>query len=95
MSWDDMEARFQGRRQNQKSKMKGFDPRRQKPKPWSHQQELADLVGKQIVVTRTDGQVITGKLLAADQFSLKIERPAPVSFVVVYKSALTDFKPGA
>lgn len=82
------------RRSHQKSRMKSFDPRRRKPKAWSHQQELTDLIDKPIVITRRDGCILSGTLLAADQFCLKIQHTSN-SHIVVFKSALTSFKPGA
>lgn len=74
------------RRERQKIMMKGV-----KPKAWSHQNELAALKGKQILVCL--GNVahsfqLEGELLEADQFTLKVRRKGTSFDVVVHKSAV-------
>jgi hypothetical protein len=52
-----------------------------KPRKWQHQDELERCVGKAIVVVFRDREIATGRLLAADQFTVKIDCEAgPVTF---------------
>jgi hypothetical protein len=60
-----------------------------KPKPWSHQGDLANAKGKRVEILFGAEDGLTGILLEADQFSLKIEVSNPDGS---YKSVLTVFK---
>lgn len=62
------------------------------PKGWHHQRELEDLIGKQIRITTSHGTWI-GELVAADQFTVKIDMKGVngCHFVVLFKSAMTYF----
>lgn len=55
-----------------------------KSRPWSHQDELKGLIGKQIRMISNNGGTLTGTLLAADAFTIKIG--------IDDKSAFTYFK---
>lgn len=78
---------FDLRRQNNKIALKKV-----RPKTWSHQDDLTDLVGKKIFVTNIRGDEYFGTLLAADQFTLKVKPDyAQAKIVVIFKSALIDF----
>lgn len=44
-----------------------------KPKGWSHQEDLQAKIGSQITVDFHDGGNHSGRLLATDQFTLKVE----------------------
>ena len=63
-----------------------------KQKAWNHQQDLADLIGKEIVV-QTVSREFRGELLNADQFTLKMKVKAAgrLSVVTVFKSSMTYF----
>lgn len=65
-----------------------------KPKAWSHQDDLKALIGKRVKLTRVAYTGTTydyGKLVAADQFTLKLQ--APTGHVCVYfKSAFISFE---
>lgn len=64
-----------------------------KPKPWSHQRELEALKGKNIMVVLRSGETLTGKLLEADQFTVKIDQGVGGVFpAVVFKSSVTFFR---
>lgn len=64
------------------------------PKPWSHQGDLAALKGKKITLCfdaeRTLLGSVTGKLIDADQFTVKLDIGASTP-VVYFKSAMTAF----
>lgn len=83
------------RRAFEKKKFEGHRPRPPKVKRWSHQDDLDALVGKTVKLHLHDqgiGETYTGVLLAADQFALKIQIEGQDFPVVVYKSALSDFR---
>jgi hypothetical protein len=80
---------FAKKRENEKAK---FADRKPKPKRWSHQSDLDALIGKTIYIRFIDGEAYTGKLLGADQFTLKMRIPNADFPVVIYKSSLTDFR---
>jgi hypothetical protein len=66
-----------------------------KPKPWSHQTELASLVGKRIYIQfvsdhPSDGE--EGMLLAADQFSLMVAH-ADGTCPIYFKAHIVRFWP--
>jgi hypothetical protein len=74
---------------------------RQKAKPgrsWSHQNDLSHAIGKKVrieIVAGSDVKTREGRLLAADQFTLKLEltggnRAGDV--VIYFKSALMSFE---
>lgn len=65
-----------------------------KPKRWSHQDDLDALIGKRVVVVAIEGGHSFGVLLAADQFTLKLDlegQSLVTSHYVVFKSALSSF----
>lgn len=64
-----------------------------KPRAWNHQQELRELTDKMVTVEFRTGATLTGKLLAADQFTLKIEF-SPGKASTVFKHALNRYLPG-
>lgn len=63
-----------------------------KPKGWSHQDELNALIGKQVVIADQDGggYLQKGALLAADQFSLKVELGCG-TVKIFFKSGIGSF----
>jgi len=61
-----------------------------KPQAWSHQHELASLIGKNIRIC-LGGPIIHGKLVAADQFTLKVVDLYDEA-TVYFKSAIVSFK---
>lgn len=62
-----------------------------KPKPWSHQHELAGMIGKMIYLTYPDRIVAKGVLIYADQFTLHL-RHQDDSVSTVFKHALLGYK---
>lgn len=52
-----------------REKMKLTPPR---PKRWSHQDDLESLKGKMVCLDLVSGGKITGRLIEADQFALKV-----------------------
>ena len=62
---------------NFEGKARSFDRDRsfkpKKPRKWQHQDELEANVGKPIMLVFLDDQELKGKLVAADQFTIKIE----------------------
>lgn len=44
-----------------------------KPKKWSHQRELEEAVGKQIKLALQNGADLQVELLAADQFTVRVQ----------------------
>ena len=48
-------------------------PYKPKPKSWSHQDDLKALVGEQVNVLFLSGKVINAKLVAADNFTFKLQ----------------------
>ncbi|MER9496313.1 hypothetical protein NKI86_31625 [Mesorhizobium sp. M0320] len=72
-------------------------PNRQKlgmPKParWSHQNDLDALKGKKVTIGILDSGPMTGVLVEADQFTVKMAAKDESSkAVVIFKSALTYF----
>jgi len=60
-----------------------------KPAAWNHQQDLTAGIGKTVAVSILDVGPVTGRLVAADQFTLKIENPETGEPFIVFKSALT------
>ena len=62
-------------------------PLKSKPKAWSHQDELKAGRGKKITLTHVSGETVVGKLLEADQFTIKV-----LHVVGNGQSALTYFK---
>ena len=65
-----------------------------KPKRWSHQDDLDALVGKRIgIITTGEGHEI-GRLVAADQFALKLAiegQSSLTSPTIVFKHAIRCF----
>lgn len=61
-----------------------------KPRPWSHQDDLIDMIGKTVTLLVVERGWISGKLIAADQFTLKIDA-GEKSAVTYFKSALLCF----
>jgi hypothetical protein len=66
-------------------------------KAWSHQQDLAALKGKIVTLFFLDDSKVEGMLVDADQFTIKVARPAveskPARIVTFFKHALTGFEP--
>lgn len=84
------------RRQNEKKKLGGFNPNREKkPRAWSHQDELQALRGKTIIYCVLDEGIQSGTLLEADQFTIKVKKQGFKSSIVVFKSSLTYFSEAA
>ena len=90
------------RRQNEKRKFHngGYVPGRGSgPKPplkgdpavWSHQHDLKAAIGKEVFVQLSGDNFLVGKLLEADQFTLKLEDIGK-GVIVVFKSAVAYFK---
>lgn len=68
-----------------------------KPKPWSHQRELEALRGKTVEMKVVDFQgFMTGTLLEADQFALKLRLHTVGSEyqpeLIIYKSSIRSFR---
>lgn len=63
-----------------------------KPKKWNHQDELEALVDKTILVRVAPFETIKGVLVAADQYSLKIQVEGEDFARIVYKSTLIDIQ---
>ncbi|WLR91026.1 hypothetical protein [Shinella zoogloeoides] len=86
-----------GRREDgfRPNKKKTITLKESRPKSWSHQDDLTAAIGKKIRLMRAPMPNIEGKVLAADQFTVKVEVQSPsgaLSAVVVFKSALTSFE---
>lgn len=62
-----------------------------KPKRWSHQDDLDALKGQKLRVEFANGGSFEGKLLDADQFTLKMNVSSQAGVVVIFKSTLTYF----
>lgn len=62
-----------------------------KPKRWSHQDDLAELKGKRLVLCLLDVGTIQGTLIDADQFTLKMQGEGSLKTVTYFKSALTYY----
>lgn len=66
------------------------DKPQHKPRAWNHQDDLKALRGKKIIFRlREDVENLTGVLIDADQFTLKLEY---ISSATGNKSTLTYFK---
>lgn len=75
------------KREQLKMPARKFKP--QKPKGWSHQQDLLESVGKNIMLLLNNSVTVVGVLVAADAYTIKINA---AGFIAVYnKSALTYF----
>lgn len=66
-----------------------------KEKAWSHQDEFTKGVGKGIVI-HTTSEIIEGKIIAADQFSVKVDIKSASekdpAEIVLFKSAIRYFE---
>jgi hypothetical protein len=84
---------FRAPRPNFKTERAG-DRKPYKPKPWSHQNDLAAAKGKQIDVFFGAADGMRGVLLEADQFSLKLElsHENSKSVVTVFKHSIRQFR---
>lgn len=59
-----------------------------KPKAWNHQDELKELVGKEINIGWFDGATGKAILLAADQFTLKVRTAEEEHPLIIFKHAV-------
>lgn len=65
-----------------------------KPKAWSHQDDLKALVGQIIKIQLPGGATMLGKLENADAYTLKLSFPdKDQSTLIYFKSALLAFGP--
>jgi len=65
---------------------------KQKQPSWSHQKELAELKGKKIELFLHDAFESTkGRLLEADQFTLKVFVETDQRAAIIFKSAIKAF----
>lgn len=80
-------------RDRRKVELKGVTPILKAPARWSHQDELASLVGKQIIIFRDEVAPLACELLAADQFTLKIKMEVDglLVGVTIFKHALASY----
>lgn len=62
-----------------------------KPKQWSHQDDLRALKGKRVALTLVNGNIFSGVLLEADQFTIKLLADDTKSVVTYYKHILASF----
>lgn len=63
-----------------------------KPKPWSHQSDLSALKGKLVHCDLTNCENITGALIEADNFTLKIRDEIDSEKIyVIFKSSIIMF----
>lgn len=69
-------------------------PKPYKPRPWSHQQDLASLIGRTINIAIMDGAILSGVLRAADPFTLKIELPDSKADLTVFKHVIASYAAG-
>ena len=67
-------------------------PMLSKPKIWNHQDDLKALTGKPVPVFILNCPEVTGVLLEADQFTLKILESNSQSVVTYFKHSLTSFR---
>ena len=74
-----MNKPFQVERRGERTKLKF------KPKGWSHQDELRELKGKEIVLEFLDGSRSKSTLIDADPFTIK------TTFRTVFKHALLGY----
>lgn len=70
-------------------KGKGFP--NPKTRQWSHQDDLKALLNKKVTILFLDDTTFNGTLLAADQFTVKIELSDASASRVFFKSALQGF----
>lgn len=63
-----------------------------KPKAWTHQDDLKSLKGKEVALFILGCPEITGLLLEADQFTIKILETNSKSVVTYFKHTLTSFR---
>lgn len=67
---------------------KPFKPK--KPKRWSHQDDLDGAIGRTLRVQNKIGQLADAKLIAADQFTLKLEFDDGT--LTIFKHALNGYQ---
>jgi hypothetical protein len=63
-----------------------------KPKRWSHQDELAERIGKNITLYFAGEQFAVGKLIAADAYTVKIEGQNGITHMTYFKSGLQGYE---
>lgn len=63
-----------------------------KPKSWTHQEDLRLLKGRRIIITTMYGDLASGPLLEADQFTIKLLCDASQSVVTYFKHGISSFR---
>lgn len=91
MTFDKTRRVFDMRDTRQPPRQKLYKPKL--PKRWQHQDELDAHVGKDIKIVFRDETTASGILLAADQFTIKIDcRSGPVTYFKHDMSSYAFFK---
>jgi hypothetical protein len=71
-------------------------PRPPRERRWSHQDDLTAAIGKKVSAFTTGNLIVDGRLLAADQFTVKIDYVDPTDEIsgqtVFFKHAIVGFR---